>query len=590
MFHRPYLSIFLVLVSILTAAAGYQGKQQYTSSLKELAYQAEMIGELAYPWVSNPTTVDFQTILGKLAIHSSPAYLIVINSDMRVIFSYPRTSMIGGILPSQWATLGKRQQVLRHFNDDTVVETIFPIISGNPDNSIEFGDVILGVSERQILKPIQTTILLFGSIGFIAVLGCLFLFYAINRNFEQAFVSFRDQISGIALGTIVPLNSRKVDPKSWQNLMKDMNQILQGFDETKRQLVETQRSAAMVELASQVAHDIRSPLTALGVATEELHDLPEDKRSMIQGAVGRINDIANHLLMRSRPVGAGNSKVGLVQTTIDSLVTEKRIQYRGRPHVTIRVTPRGNIFGVFCSVPEQDLMRVLSNLIDNGYEAITHEGWIHIQWESNPHEILLTIEDNGSGISSEILNRIGNKGESFGKTGGSGLGIYTAKSILKSHGGSFEIISTVGVGTRVTMKLPRVSAPPWFASEVALPESAAVVILDDDESIHQVWKQRLSAHGASSPAMRVFHFYRFEELDHWLQGEGKILRPRVFLVDYEVTGSGDTGLDFILKHRLTQEAFLVTSHFGEDEVQHRCLEAGIKMLPKGLAPTVPILS
>jgi signal transduction histidine kinase len=68
---------------------------------------------------------------------------------------------------------------------------------------------------------------------------------------------------------------------------------------------------------------------------------------------------------------------------------------------------------------------------------------------------VVRVEDNGRGIPSEILENLGKKGATFGKEGGSGLGIYGAKKYIEKMGGKLEIKSRLGDGTMVMIILPR---------------------------------------------------------------------------------------------------------------------------------------
>lgn len=104
-----------------------------------------------------------------------------------------------------------------------------------------------------------------------------------------------------------------------------------------------------------------------------LSSIPEERRILIRNAVQRINDIANDLLEKSK-----SSKLGLTATVtssidqmsplIDSLVSEKRIQYRDRSNIEISVDLEKS-YGLFAKVNANEFKRVISNLINNSVEA-----------------------------------------------------------------------------------------------------------------------------------------------------------------------------------------------------------------------------
>lgn len=212
------------------------------------------------------------------------------------------------------------------------------------------------------------------------------------------------------------------------------------------------RLSAMAEMATQVAHDIRAPLSALNVVNDELSELPEAKRDLVRGAIRRIQDIASHLLeskTSSRDLRTAVSVAGAAE----SILAEKRMQYRDRPHVQLTVTealPEGH----FALVQPIELKRMISNLIDNAVQAVGQKGRVEVSVREERGTLRLSIQDDGCGIEKEVLPKLMTKGATFKKSGGSGLGLYHARTTAESWGGDVDIQSTPGSGTTVTVSLP----------------------------------------------------------------------------------------------------------------------------------------
>ena len=115
---------------------------------------------------------------------------------------------------------------------------------------------------------------------------------------------------------------------------------------------------------------------------------------------------------------------------------------------------------------------------------------------------------------------LGSVGVSYGKgevTGsGSGLGIFHAKKAIVAWGGEFQIRSQVASGTTVEIKLLNAPRPHWFASSIQILEGTTVVSVDDDLSIHQIWKGRLESIKAQDSSRLEFSaYYFFEILLYW---------------------------------------------------------------------------
>jgi signal transduction histidine kinase len=352
--------------------------------------------------------------------------------------------------------------------------------------------------------------------------------------------------------------------------------------------------AALAALSAQVAHDIRSPLAALDSALKDVSQLPEAKRLLIRGAAGRIRDIANNLLEKNRQsrLSAGQ-RAGrpleplLLSSLIEPVITEKRLQYRDRLDVSIEAVASPESYGLFARVDPVDFSRVLSNLINNSVEALRRGGAVTAQLTLKAGAAALTIRDDGKGIAPETLARLGRRGETHGKAEGSGLGLYHARAAAAAWGGSLAISSEPGKGTAVELILPLAEPPGWFVPALEFRPGTRVVILDDDTSIHQVWKGRFDSSRLGERGIQTYSFSSPDALRRWFAENGAG-GPTICLFDYELLGHSETGLSLAVELDVAQGAILVTSRYDEPHVLEACLQRGIRLLPKALAGLVPI--
>jgi signal transduction histidine kinase len=226
-------------------------------------------------------------------------------------------------------------------------------------------------------------------------------------------------------------------------------------------------SSRLGELATQVAHDIRSPLAVLKVIEPDVRVLPEQTREYLQAAVNRIHDIASDLLAtrknRGQALGAdgrGRDRSHNISRSfsidmhqlLSDLVRLKKAEYRDRSELEMTVDTK-RITGPVCiDFNPIDLNRVLSNLVNNSVEAKSKK--IILDAWNEGALVAIQISDDGDGIPTSVLERLGEKGMSYDKEGGHGLGIFGAKSAIESVGGSLRIKSSVGEGTVVTLAVP----------------------------------------------------------------------------------------------------------------------------------------
>ncbi|MBU0505670.1 MAG: HAMP domain-containing sensor histidine kinase [bacterium] len=219
----------------------------------------------------------------------------------------------------------------------------------------------------------------------------------------------------------------------------------------------------------QLLHDIRSPLAVLTVLMQELNSVPDEMRDLLSTAVNRINEIINEQQTLIRKT--------VIPEIVKSVVKEKRYEYKTKPiQIECHIEPEVYLTPVRINV--SDFKRILSNLINNSVEAMDGNGNMTVSIFSRTDDptsqrsddldkltlehrgvgataqlISIEITDTGQGIPPEVLPKLMNKGATFGKEKGQGLGLYHAKKCIEGWGGKISICSEEGKGTRVEMVL-----------------------------------------------------------------------------------------------------------------------------------------
>ena len=390
--------------------------------------------------------------------------------------------------------------------------------------------------------------------------------------------------------------------QEFEAIANALDKMVEESSQNNKKLRELAVLESIANISAQVAHDIRSPLAALDAVTKDVARLPEEKRIIIRSAIGRIHDIANNLLEKYRSVAKTTSAdsngsatnatepagVYLLSSLIDPLISEKRLQFRSKIGVEIDAQLGTSSYGLFAKIQPTEFKRVISNLVNNSVEVLDKNGSIIVEMSHEDGKIVIKVRDTGKGISSEILAKLGQRGETHGKIGGSGLGLYHARTSVESWDGTLKIESEAGNGTTVTLTLPAAQPPDWFVSRLELRPRSTIVILDDDTSIHQVWQGRFESLRAKEHGIETLHFSAPEEFRGWVTNNTVASQAALYLTDYELLGYKETGLSLVEELNLGPQAILVTSRYEEQQVLDNCLRLKVRMIPKGLAGLVPI--
>ncbi len=235
--------------------------------------------------------------------------------------------------------------------------------------------------------------------------------------------------------------------------------LVLNLDE-QRKVKDISRAAAIGMIASQVAHDIRSPLSALTMLIKPSEYIPYEHKEILMIAVDRIDKIASDLLKPQVRINQAKIASCNLLKVLQDLIQEKDVIYSKQ--IVVCKHSLTTIAGTKVLADEVTLARVFSNVIDNGIEAMSnaHDKILQIKVSevSTYGYATVFISDTGCGMGHEVIKKIGIRGFSFGKgLTGNGFGINFAKTYLASVGGNISFSSTVGKGTTVKIDIPIVA-------------------------------------------------------------------------------------------------------------------------------------
>jgi FixJ family two-component response regulator len=360
------------------------------------------------------------------------------------------------------------------------------------------------------------------------------------------------------------------------------NSIVEKLKASQQQELERVKIDAVAKVATQAAHDIRSPLEVLKTLSDEMANFPDSTKRRIQLCINRIEEITFHLLRKHK------ESVGLVSdlncdllALLNSVITEKVIEFKKHPKVRIEERFSKDCYGAFSVVDRASLKAVISNLINNSVESLEgKDGFVGLELVTSNDYNIINIADSGVGIPDHVAKKLFTKGFTT-KADGNGLGLHNARQLIEGMGGSLTFSSELGKGTIFTLKLPNSEPPLTFLSSIDLNEYDRVIVLDDDLSFHEVWSQILHIH-----VDLIEHFYSVQDI----LGKYHVLDSRTILLsDFELMDKDMDGIDTILKLNHSSHSVLVTARSEEISIQERCLRKGIKLLPKSLVSFLPIV-
>ena len=233
----------------------------------------------------------------------------------------------------------------------------------------------------------------------------------------------------------------------------------------QRQMLLTERLTTAGRLAAGVAHELNNPLATIAGCAEsllarsregglaEVTEIDEFRQylALVEAEAYRCKEITGSLLHFVREPGSRRAATdlnALVMKTIELLSHQSRFKDRRFATALDPELP-------MVTVNEGQLRQVFLGIAANALEAMGSEGTLHLRSRRLRDEVEVELEDEGPGISDELLGRIFDPFFTTKPPGqGTGLGLAIAQGIVTDHGGRIEVTSRVGKGSVFRVVLP----------------------------------------------------------------------------------------------------------------------------------------
>ncbi|MEK6576934.1 MAG: ATP-binding protein [Nitrospirota bacterium] len=242
-------------------------------------------------------------------------------------------------------------------------------------------------------------------------------------------------------------------------LRQNMRELRARMDElksTRDQLIHSARLAALGELAGHIAHEINNPLTSVLGYTSLLIETESDPErttqlKIVEGEGLRAREIVKKLLDFAHQVELKRERVDInhIIKVVLSLVTGPA----RASNIAIKEEYTEGLPDIMVDVSQ--IEQVFLNIINNSMDAMPNGGILTVKSFLAGGYITVSVSDKGRGIEAEMLPRIF---EPFfttkDKVSGAGLGLSVSLGIIERHGGKIDVESSVGEGTKFTVRLP----------------------------------------------------------------------------------------------------------------------------------------
>ncbi len=294
----------------------------------------------------------------------------------------------------------------------------------------------------------------------IFTLALLISFLLINQ-ISKPLLLIRKHISGLKFGS-------STDLIEWQSsdeigeLVREYNRIAIELGQSAEELAKSEREGAWREMAKQIAHEIKNPLTPMKLSVQHLQRYSEEDGSELKERIKKTSEtLISQIESLTAIAEAFTSFAKFPEKDLQDfelLPLIKDVSHLYVDQAEINISPEG-LDGQLIKADKDLVLRIFNNLIKNAIQANDKEDLPTIdilmsESASNPSQIEVSIRDYGKGISEEQSKKIFEPSFTT-KSSGTGLGLAIVKRSLEQIGGDVRMSSKVGEGTSFVLYFPK---------------------------------------------------------------------------------------------------------------------------------------
>lgn len=313
--------------------------------------------------------------------------------------------------------------------------------------------------ESELKKEISSFLVALINIYVLLFAISVVITFFISNRITSPLKIIQDRMSKVKLGK---RNERIV----WKNedeigtLINEYNRMIDELSDSAQRLAKSERETAWREMAKQVAHEIKNPLTPMKLSVQHVQRAWKDKHKNMDEIVQRfsqtlidqidaLSGIATEFSNFAKMPGALFAPVNISQLLKNSVNL-----YSENEQVSTKLYDftKGDL-EVFAD--KDQLLRVFSNLLKNAIQAVPDDkdGRITVKITNDDTNCIVSVQDNGSGIPEDKIQKIFTPNFTT-KSGGTGLGLAMVKNIVENSNGKIWFDTEVGKGTTFYIMLP----------------------------------------------------------------------------------------------------------------------------------------
>ncbi|WP_312825464.1 HAMP domain-containing sensor histidine kinase [Epilithonimonas sp.] len=293
-------------------------------------------------------------------------------------------------------------------------------------------------------------------INLLIVLFSIWLSWIISNNLTDAITRFTSMISRINLfdKNLQPIKYYKNDELN--ALVKAYNKMISEIADQRERLSYTEKQSAWQEMAKQVAHEVKNPLTPMKLMMQNFERKFDPNDPNITAKVKNLSEVViGQIDVISRVASAFSEFAQLPQKNDEEISLNKEVKNVLTIFSDENIFVHANHDNIKMKIDKDYLARIITNLVTNASQAKVDDrkSVINVDLEKIEKRIRITVQDNGVGISEDKINKIFDPNFTS-KNSGMGIGLTMVKRMVEDYNGTITVASEVDKGATFTISMP----------------------------------------------------------------------------------------------------------------------------------------
>ncbi|KAB7529663.1 GHKL domain-containing protein [Flagellimonas olearia] len=308
-------------------------------------------------------------------------------------------------------------------------------------------------------KELTEFLLRLGGVYLIMLFSAIFLAYFISKYITRSLQTISDKINR----TNLTRRNEKIYIESpgqeIGKLVDSYNRMIDELEESAVKLAKSEREQAWREMAKQVAHEIKNPLTPLRLTVQNFERKFDPQDPEIQNKVKEFSKtLVQQIDTMSNIATAFSSFANMPAQQNETLNVVKIVKLALEIFTEDYIHFIADEEEIIAKLDRTQLIRVITNLVKNAIQAVpdVSSPRILVTVSSEGEQVKISVADNGVGISDGYRQKVFEP-KFTTKSSGTGLGLGMVKNIVENYGGTINFTSQVGKGTVFTVRFPKQS-------------------------------------------------------------------------------------------------------------------------------------